>query len=83
MSITTRRQLPPPELPFLNKDGTVNIDWYSYLKAHDQEHGGDRTDRLVRSPRGGTVTPGSSGISGASGTIELIIDGVSYNVVVE
>lgn len=83
MSVSSPRILPPQELPFLNKDGTINDVWYAYMKAHDIEHGGDRTDRLVRTKRGGAVAPGVSAIAGASGTIELIIDGTTYNVVTE
>ena len=82
MSTRSRRQLPPNELPFLNPDGTVQLDWYAYLRFHDQEHGGDRTDRVVRSPAG-ELTAGPSAIAGAAGTVPLTIDGITYNVVIE
>lgn len=83
MSQSSRRQLPPYELPFLEADGKVNIEWYAYLRWHDEEHGGARTDVLVRTLATGPTAPAPSAIAGAAGTVPLVVDGITYNVVIE
>ena len=50
MAERSPRMLPQRDVPFLDADGLINLDWYNYLKIQDDEHGGPRTDRLVRCP---------------------------------
>lgn len=59
------------------------MDWYNYFVRHEQEHGGSRYDRLVRSPAANNVLLGGSGVAGAAGTVTLTIDGVDYQVTYE
>jgi hypothetical protein len=83
MSVSSRRQLPPYELPFVASNGKINLEWYTYLKFLDAEIGGDRTSVLVRTLPGPAATPAPTAIAGATGTLPLVIDGVTYNVVIE
>lgn len=75
MSSKSDRALPPSHTPMINEDGTPSLDWYNYFRIHDQEHGGDLIDRLVRcAPVGSPVT------SGAGNPI-LYVGGVAYELV--
>lgn len=83
MSQPSRRRLPPHELPLLQSDGKINLEWYAYFRFHDQEHGGESTDRLVRSTATGPATTFPTAVAGATGLVEIVIDGTTYSVVFE
>ena len=40
MAKRSPRMLPQRDVPFLDADGRINLDWYNYLRVHDGEHGG-------------------------------------------
>lgn len=83
MGIESGRRLPQPTVPFLNKDGTVHLDWYTFLRSLDRELGGSGFNRLLNSPARGGVLLGASAIAGAAGTVTITIDGNDYNLVHE
>lgn len=83
MGINSGRRLPQREVPFLDSDGLISIDWYMYLRQLDKELGGLGFSTVLASPsRGGTLL-GASAVAGAAGTLAITVDGIDYNLVYE
>ena len=78
-----QRRLPPRETPFFEQDGRINLDWYAWLRAVEDELGGTGFSTVLRSPARGGVLAGASAIAGALGTVTITIDGNDYNLVHE
>ena len=83
MGQRSRRTIPDRSVPLVGKDGRMTEDWYKYFYWHEEEHGGRRYDRLLRSPAGAAAVVNPSGVAGAAGTVTITIDGVDREVVIE
>jgi len=83
MGTDSGRRLPQREVPFLDSEGRVSLDWYNYLRLLDQELGGLGFSQILNSPARGGVLNGASAIAGAAGTVTITIDGADYNLVHE